>query len=56
MTAKSQQTAPKRVAPWDLLPPSPDWRNPEEKARILAHLQCMLAEARAMKGAEHADA
>jgi len=45
------------LAPWDLLPAGPKLlRTPEEKARILAHLICMLAEARAMKGADHADA
>ena len=31
-------------------------RSLEEKARILAHLQCLLAEARATKEDEHADA
>ena len=56
MTAESQQTAQERVTPWDLLPASPAVRSPEEKAHILARLQCMLAEARAMKGADHADA
>jgi len=35
---------------------APVERSQEEKARILAHLQCMLAQARAMKGADHADA
>ena len=30
-------------------------RSLEEKARILAHLQCLLAEARATTEGEHAD-
>lgn len=56
MTAESQQTNPKRIAPWDVLPAGPGARSPEEKARILAHLQCMLAEARATNGVNHGDA
>lgn len=57
MTANSQQTDSNRVAPWDVLPAGPVLtRGPEEKARILAHLQTLLAQARAMNGAEHADA
>ena len=28
-------------------------RSPEEKARILAHLQCMLAQLRASNGEDH---
>jgi len=28
-------------------------RTPEEKARILAHLQCMLAQLRASNGGDH---
>lgn len=57
MTAELQQTRAAGPEPWELLPAGPQLlRTPEEKARILVRLQCMLAEARAMKGAEHADA
>ncbi len=57
MTAELQQTHANSSAQWDLLPIGPQLlRTPEEKARILAHLLCMLAEARAMQGADHADA
>jgi hypothetical protein len=43
-------------AQWDLCDDHPVERTQEEKPRILAHLQRMLADACAAKKAKHADA
>jgi len=56
MTAELQQLEPAIPAVWELCADTAAPRSQAEKARILADLQCMLAEARAMKGADHADA
>lgn len=56
MTAELQHTSPALPAKSELCTESTGARSQAEKARILAHLQCMLAEARAMKGEDHADA
>jgi len=56
MTAELQHTEQEIPAQWELCTDALGDRSQAEKARILAHLQCMLAEARAMKGADHADA
>jgi hypothetical protein len=56
MTADNHLPVPVAPVQWDLCDDQPVERTQEEKARILAHLQCMLAEACAAKGAKHADA
>jgi len=53
MTADQQP--PGLIAPvqWDGCDDQPVERTPEEKVRILAHLQCMLAQLRASNGDDH---
>ena len=53
MTADLQLAGPVTPAQWDLCDDQTVERAPEEKARILAHLQCMLAQLRASNGGGH---
>jgi hypothetical protein len=53
MTADQQPPGPVAPAQWDTCEDQPVERTPEEKARILARLQCMLAQLRASNGGDH---
>jgi hypothetical protein len=53
MTADLQPPGPVALAQWDVCDDQPVERTPEEKARILARLQCMLAQLRASNGGDH---
>jgi hypothetical protein len=53
MTADLQLPGPVVPAQWDLCYDQPVERTPEEKARILAGLQCMLAQLGASNGDDH---
>jgi len=53
MTADQQPPGPVAPVQWDACDDQPVERTPEEKARILARLQCMLAQLRASNGGDH---
>jgi hypothetical protein len=53
MKADQQPPGPVAPAQWDACDDQPVERTPEEKARILARLQCMLAQLRASNGDDH---
>jgi hypothetical protein len=53
MTADQQLPGPIAPAQWDACDDQPVKRTQEEKARILARLQCMLAQLRASNGDDH---
>jgi hypothetical protein len=56
MTADQQPPGPVAPAKSDACDDQPVERTPEEKARILARLQCMLAQLRASNGDDHGNA
>jgi hypothetical protein len=56
MTADQQPPVPVTPAQSDACDDKPVERTPEEKARILARLQCMLAKLRASNGDDHGNA
>jgi len=53
MTADQQMPGHVAPAQWGTCDEQPVERTPEEKARILARLQCMLAQLRASNGDDH---
>jgi hypothetical protein len=53
MTADQQPSGPLGPVPSDQCDDQLVERTPEEKARILARLQCMLAQLRASSGDDH---
>jgi len=53
MTADLQPLGPVAPAQWGECDDQPVERSPGEKARILARLQCMLAQLRSSNGDDH---
>jgi hypothetical protein len=53
MTADQQLPGPVAPAQWGTCDDQSVERTPEEKARILSRLQCMLAQLRASTGDDH---